>query len=149
MQFTDEATFHNCGFVNKRNFHHSDNENPHIIRTIDRQHRWSINVWGGIINNFVVGPYFFEEYLNGETYLHFLRNAFQDIIDNLPLDVTRRMWFQQDGAPPHYSREVREYLNEEFPNRWIGRSGPVNWPPRSPDLTKMDFFLWGYITLHS
>jgi hypothetical protein len=28
---------------------------------------------------------------------------------------------------------------------WIGRRGPIAWPPRSPDLTLLDFFLWGYI----
>ena len=32
-----------------------------------------------------------------------------------------------------------------FPNRWIGRDGPHAWPPRSPDLTPLDFFLWGYV----
>ena len=36
-------------------------------------------------------------------------------------------------------------MDDRFPNRWIGRSGPVQWPPRSPDLTKMDFFFWGYV----
>ena len=55
----------------------------------------------------------------------------------------------QDGAPPHWSRKVRDWLNNFFPGRWIGRGG-VNdlntaWPPRSPDLTPMDYFLWGYI----
>ena len=25
------------------------------------------------------------------------------------------------------------------------RSGPVNWPPRSCDLTPLDYFLWGYV----
>jgi hypothetical protein len=25
--------------------------------------------------------------------------------------------FQQDGAPPHYLEEVREYLNTRFPGR--------------------------------
>ena len=34
-------------------------------------------------------------------------------------------------------------LNYVFPNRWIGRGGPVQWPPRSADLTPMDFFTWG------
>ena len=29
--------------------------------------------------------------------------------------------------------------------RWIGRGGPVPWPPRSPDLNPLDFFLWGYL----
>ena len=27
----------------------------------------------------------------------------------------------------------------------ISRFGDVPWPPRSPDLTAPDFFLWGYL----
>ena len=27
----------------------------------------------------------------------------------------------------------------------ISRNGPVNWPPRSCDLTPLDYFLWGYL----
>jgi hypothetical protein len=48
-------------------------------------------------------------------------------------------------APPHFGAIVRTALDERFPGRWIGRGGPINWPPRSPDLTPMDFFVWGYI----
>ena len=40
---------------------------------------------------------------------------------------------------------VRPLLNENFPNRWIGRDEPHAWPPRSPDLTPLDFLLWGYV----
>jgi hypothetical protein len=29
--------------------------------------------------------------------------------------------------------------------REMGRSGPIAWPPMSPDLTPLDFFLWGYV----
>jgi len=36
-------------------------------------------------------------------------------------------------------------LNERFPDAWIGRGGPIPWPPRSPDLSPLEFFLWGYI----
>ncbi|KAG8260666.1 hypothetical protein J6590_091835, partial [Homalodisca vitripennis] len=41
-------------------------------------------------------------------------------------------------------------LNNTLPHRWIGRTGPRDnalhsWPPRSPDLTPCDFFLWGYV----
>jgi len=32
-----------------------------------------------------------------------------------------------------------------FPNRWIGRDGPTPWPPRSPDITPLTSFLWGYV----
>jgi hypothetical protein len=40
--------------------------------------------------------------------------------------------------------------NSTLSNRWIGRAGATDeewlkWPPRSPDLTPCDFFLWGYV----
>jgi hypothetical protein len=36
-------------------------------------------------------------------------------------------------------------LNRHFPGRWIGRGGPITWPPRSPDITPLDFLLWGFV----
>jgi len=42
----------------------------------------------------------------------------------LSTDQEGRIHFQQDGAPPHYLGEVREYLNTRFPGRWIGRAAP-------------------------
>ena len=34
-------------------------------------------------------------------------------------------------------------LRRFFPQRVISRSGDVPWPPRSPNLTAPDSFLWG------
>ena len=36
-------------------------------------------------------------------------------------------------------------MDATFLNRWIGRDGPTPWPPRSPDITPHDLFLWGYV----
>jgi len=36
-------------------------------------------------------------------------------------------------------------MDENFPRRWVGRGGPTAWPPRSPDLTPLDFFARGFI----
>jgi hypothetical protein len=36
-------------------------------------------------------------------------------------------------------------LDREFAGRWIGRGGPIASPPRSPDLTPPDIFLWGCV----
>lgn len=56
------------------------------------------------------------------------------------------IWFQQDRAPPHYGLEVRQYLDNVFPNHWIGRRGYIEWPARSPYLSSLDYyFLWGYV----
>lgn len=43
------------------------------------------------------------------------------------------------GAPPHYAVQVREFLNERCPARWIGRRGAIEWPARSPNLNLLDF----------
>ncbi|GBN71809.1 hypothetical protein AVEN_47120-1 [Araneus ventricosus] len=56
--------------------------------------------------------------------------------------------FQQDGAPPHYGNIVREFLDTAFPQRWIGRGAVMAWPPLSPDITPLDFSLWGYVKQH-
>uniref|UniRef100_A0A914UQ01 Transposase n=1 Tax=Plectus sambesii TaxID=2011161 RepID=A0A914UQ01_9BILA len=52
----------------------------------------------------------------------------------------------QDGALPHFAKDVRDWLNEHFVGRWMGRGSPtMPWPSHSPDLTPCDFFLWGFI----
>jgi len=48
-------------------------------------------------------------------------------------------------AGPHYDRGMRNFLDTEFFNRWIGRKGQIEWPPRSPNLSPLDYFLWGYL----
>lgn len=97
--------------THRRNYHHYDNENPHFKISIEKQYRFSVNVWAGIIGQYIIGPYFFEGNLNGERYLHFLPNNLLDLLEDVPLDVIRRMWFMQDGAPPHYHGNVRRFLD--------------------------------------
>ncbi|GFX34952.1 uncharacterized protein TNCV_2328921 [Trichonephila clavipes] len=55
------------------------------------------------------------------------------------------LWFQQDGATCHSARATIDLLKDTFGDRLISRFGPVNWPPRSCDLTPLDYFLWGYV----
>jgi hypothetical protein len=77
--------------------------------------------------------------------LNFRQENLPDLLDHVPLANYVNHWFQQDGAPPHFAANVRDFLNQEYPNRWIGRRGARNWPARSPDLTPLDFFLWGHV----
>lgn len=142
--FTDECTFHRNGFVNRHNFHYYSDVNPHLFR-VHSQQKWTVNVWAGIIGTFVVGPFFFDGTLNSEKYEHFLEHHLFELLENIPLDRRRDMYFQQDGAPPHHARRITDRLNATFGANWIGRAGPVHWPARSPDLTPLDFFLWGYV----
>jgi hypothetical protein len=53
------------------------------------------------------------------------------------------MLFQQDGAPPHFHKEVMDFLNHKSPEKWIDRGGPITWPPCLPGLTPLHLFFWG------
>ncbi|GFS84803.1 uncharacterized protein TNCV_2956981 [Trichonephila clavipes] len=57
----------------------------------------------------------------------------------------QELWFQQDGATCHTARATIHLLKDTFGDRLISRFGSVNWPPRSCDLTPLDYFLWGYV----
>jgi hypothetical protein len=60
------------------------------------------------------------------------------------LAVRARMCYMHDGVAVHFSRAVREFLNNAYHDRWIGTWGPTAWPPRSPDLNSLVFYLWGH-----
>ena len=80
--------------------------------------------------------------MNGEAYAAFLQNELPQLLENLPLHFRQRLIFQQDGAPAHNRRVARGFLDQMFPNLWIGTYGPLaRFPARSPDLTILDFFL--------
>ena len=53
--------------------------------------------------------------------------------------------FQQNGATSHTARVTIKLLKGKFGERVISTNGPVEWPPRSCDLTPLDFFLWDHI----
>jgi hypothetical protein len=64
--------------------------------------------------------YFFaENTVTGVTYLAVLQNWLLPQASEDSEDLI----FQQDGAPPHWHRDVRRFLNESLPQRWIGRVG--------------------------
>ena len=141
MCFSDEATFHVSGKVNKHNIRIWGSQNPCEVLERERDSP-KINVWCGLMHNQIIGPFIFaESTITANIYLDMLKHY---VVPQLE-EFQPRVVFQQDGAPPHWGLIVGDFLNETFPNRWIGRNGPTPWPPRSPDITPLDFFLWGYV----
>ena len=133
--FSDETSFSRDGVNNLRNVHTWPHDNPHETSVTNFQRRFSVNVWCGVIGNKLIGPFVFDNNLTGNVYEVFLRNELPGLMEDTLLIVRNQMYIQHDGAPPHYTRHVRDYLNESIPNRCLGRGGPVAWSPRSPDLT--------------
>ncbi|GFU13782.1 DUF4817 domain-containing protein [Trichonephila clavipes] len=79
---------------------------------------------------------------NGDRYRAMITNFFIHEFNNH--DV-QELWFQQDGATCHTARATIDLLKDTFNDRLISRFGPLNWPPRSCDLTPLDYILWGYV----
>lgn len=139
--WSDESLFELSGAVNRHNNVRWSVANPHAQVDVSHSHQ-SIMVWCGISSSGLVGPYFFDSPVNAQAYLRVL----EEIV--WPYARHRRLTFQQDGAAAHYSLVVRNWLDQNFHNKWIGRRGPLEWPARSPDLAPNDFFLWGYLKEH-
>ena len=72
-----------------------------------------------------------------------LQNFFTPKLARFP--VNENTLFQQDGATSHTARMSMNAVKALFPNRVVSRNGDIPWPPRSPDLTPCDYFLWGYL----
>ncbi|GFT06830.1 DUF4817 domain-containing protein [Trichonephila clavipes] len=142
--FNDEANFWLNGYVNKQNCRIWSEANPQVYVETPL-HPEKLTVWcalraGGILlqkndegHNVTV---------NGDRYRAMITNFFIPELNNH--DV-QELWFQQDGATCHTARATIDLLKDTFGDRLISRFGPVNWPPRSRNLTPLDYFLWGYV----
>ncbi|GFV99579.1 transposable element Tc3 transposase [Trichonephila clavipes] len=119
--FSDEAHFWLNGYVNKQNCRIWSEANLQVYLETPL-HPEKLTVWSALWAGGIIGPYFFK---NDEG-----RNE---------------LWFQQDGATCHTARATIDLLKDTLGDRLISRFGPVNWPPRSCDLTPPDYFLWGYV----
>lgn len=59
--------------------------------------------------------------------------------------MQRDMWYQQDRAPAHNASVVTQFMENRFGQRVLATHSETAWPPRSPDMTQLDFSLCGYL----
>ena len=142
---SDEAHFHLIGYVNKQNTRFWAEKHPEMLHEAPL-HSERLTVWCGVTWYGIIGPYFFSDE-NGVTvtvtsvrYRKMMEEFVAPILKELGLD--QNAWFQQDGVTCHTAKASMALLREMFPQHIISRFGDIPWPPRSPDLTAPDFFLW-------
>jgi hypothetical protein len=70
-------------------------------------------------------------------FLNFLRHQTMDKVQKYNSFNTNWMY--------HIKSEVTTFLNRQLPEGWIGRGRSTSWPPQSPYLTSLDFFLLGFV----
>ncbi|GFV69184.1 DUF4817 domain-containing protein [Trichonephila clavipes] len=76
--------------------------------------------------------------VNSDRYRAMITNFF---IPELKNHDVQELWFRQDNATCPTVRATIDLLKDTYGDRLISRFGPVNWPPRSCDLTPLDYFL--------
>ncbi|GFV74486.1 uncharacterized protein TNCV_5129281 [Trichonephila clavipes] len=107
-------------------------------------HPEKLAVWCALWAGGIIGPYFFKNdeghnvTVNADRHRAMITNFFIPELNNH--DV-QELWFQQDGTTCHTACATIDLLKDTFGDRLISRFGPVNWPPRSCDLTPLDYFL--------
>ena len=98
--------------------------------------------WTGLINGKIIVHWFDEkETVNQHSYLHMLKTVVWPKVRSVA--SARGYVFQQDGAPPHTTQMVRDWLASKFGDRVISHKTDRPWPTRSPDLSPLDFWFWG------
>jgi len=111
-------------------------------------HPEKLTVWCALWAGGFVGPYFFKNddgqnvTVNGDRYRAMITNF---LISELNSHDFQELYFQQDGGTCHTACATIDLLEDTFGDSLFSRFGPVNWPPRSCDLTPLAYFLWGYV----
>ncbi|GFV64634.1 putative transposable element [Trichonephila clavipes] len=140
--FSDEAYFSLNGYVNKQNCRIWSEANPQVYVKTPLHPENLTGALYGLVESFFKNDEGHNATVNGDRYRAMITNFF---IPELNKRDVQELVFQQDGATCHTARATIDLLKGTFGDRLISRFGPVNWPPRSCDLTPLDYFLWGYV----
>lgn len=145
--FSDESHFLLNGQENRQNTRFWGKNPPDEVRQRPL-HSPKVTVWCALSSQGIIGPFFFEDRngnamtINKERYISIL-NQFWRALRSKCADTLQQQWVQQNGATSHTARVSMEWLSEHLEGRLISRRSAVGWPAHSPDLTPLDFYLWG------
>ena len=136
--FSDEAWFDLSGYVSSQNSRVWFSENPH--KFVEKPlHSIKVGVWCAMSRRPITGPIFFTQTVTAERYCNKLLCS---VVDELSEEEKLTAYFQQDDATAHTANSKLRFLNDIFQTRFISER---IWPPRSPDLSVLDFYLWGAV----
>ena len=106
-------------------------------------HSIKVRVWCAMSRRRIIGPIFFTQTITAERYRNELLRSF---VHKLNEEEKIFAYFQQDGATAHAANSTSRFLNDIFQTRVISKG---IWPPRSPDLSVLDFYFLLYFDIHN
>lgn len=101
--FTDEICYTRDGVFKSHNNYIRDDHNSYTLQVRVYTPKFASNLWTGIAENCLNGPYLLPPRQTGHVYLQFL--------ENVPFDIGRIKWFVHDGTPEHFKAHIPLYLN--------------------------------------
>ena len=130
--FSDESSFHTHEALKGRiawRFVHEELEPP-FVQPVMKFGGHKLQVWGCVTSQGVGWACSLPEGIDGDTYLHILKEELQWTI-SLYFKDFKGVVFQQDGAGPHRAKVVNNYFRRQ-------KYSVLPWPAHSPDLSPIE-----------
>lgn len=152
MWFTGEARFYLNGRVECHNLVYTKTRKtddcinwPHrVVGKYTPSTEPCVTVWAAMNSELSIGPFFCDGELTSEKYTEILKK-FVESLRPLTSSIDHPI-FIHDDSKIHANSDVTNYLEKQFPHHWIGTGSSYGvWPHHSPDLTPINYFLWGYL----
>ena len=138
--FSDEKNFCQDQAVNNQNNCWLAVCSEDVPKVMQTKFPATVMVFGVILSH-IMPPYIFQKGLKVNT-VEYLKVLEMHILPGICKVANGRPYvWQQDLTPCHTQRKTQLWLSNNF----IDFVSPHVWPPNSPDLNPIDFFVWGVI----
>ena len=150
LWFSDEAHFYTNGYVNSKNYIYWGSAKPGNVYE-KGLHDQKITVWAAMGYQGIIGPFFFVDEqqhpvtVNSDRYVAVLSKFWRSLGRFVGDEGRQNQHFQQDGAAPHVSKAALRWIRDHFGDRTVSRGTGHSWAANSPDLSPLDFHIWGYL----
>ena len=142
--YTDESYFYSDGKAQlKQEYCWATSKND--VEPLTAQlNPFKVMVWAAVSSKGLIGPYYFHK--NG-AHISVTKESYQECILWFVEQLKKRRlltsaYIMQDVATPHASISTKMLLRSKFGDKVVGKGFNMEWPPYSPDLTPVDFWLW-------
>lgn len=122
------------------------------------KHHFAINVWARNIGDFLLGLNLLSPRLDGQKYYLILKTLLPTFLGTIFAHIFQDMWFHfmlklRDSCDYDWLLSTAQLLyvinlKRTFGAWWISKGGVITWPTRFPDLSPINFFLWGAMINH-